>query len=90
MQLDPADAALDADADAWLAERTGVYSETLAPGFLPLAFSNPIFVDVDGNGRFDPIGLPIVAVSGGFPTRAVGLSAALVAALWWLRRRRAA
>jgi hypothetical protein len=30
----------------------------VAPGFVPLAFTNPIFVDADGNGRFDPPGLP--------------------------------
>ncbi|MEE8164549.1 MAG: CehA/McbA family metallohydrolase, partial [Myxococcota bacterium] len=34
-----------------------VYAEAL-PGFVPFAFSNPIFVDVDGNGRFDAPGLP--------------------------------
>ncbi|MBY0398715.1 CehA/McbA family metallohydrolase [Myxococcota bacterium] len=35
----------------------GVYRDVL-PGFVPFAFSNPIFVDVDGNGRFDAPGLP--------------------------------
>ncbi len=30
----------------------------VAPGFVPLAFTNPIWVDVDGNGKFDPPGLP--------------------------------
>ena len=35
----------------------GLYREVL-PGFVPFAFSNPIFVDVDGNGRFDAPGLP--------------------------------
>ena len=35
----------------------GVYTEVLAPGFLPVLFSNPVFVDVDGNGRFDAPGL---------------------------------
>ena len=28
-----------------------------APGFVSAAFTNPVFVDVDGNGRFDPPGL---------------------------------
>ena len=37
----------------------GRYSEAL-PGFTPFAFTNPIFVDVDGNGRFDAPGLPEV------------------------------
>ncbi len=27
------------------------------PGFPPIGFTNPIFVDVDGNGKFDPPGL---------------------------------
>jgi len=35
----------------------GRYAEAL-PGFAPFAFTNPIFVDVDGNGRFDAPGLP--------------------------------
>ena len=35
----------------------GLYREAL-PTFVPFAFTNPIFVDVDGNGRFDAPGLP--------------------------------
>ena len=35
----------------------GLYRDVL-PGFVPFAFSNPIFVDVDGNGRYDAPGLP--------------------------------
>jgi len=35
----------------------GRYAEAL-PGFTPFAFTNPIFVDVDGNGRFDAPGFP--------------------------------
>jgi len=35
----------------------GLYN-IIAPKFAPLAFTNPIFVDVDGNGRFDPPGIP--------------------------------
>ncbi|MFO0687808.1 MAG: CehA/McbA family metallohydrolase [Myxococcota bacterium] len=35
----------------------GVYRDVL-PGFVPFAFTNPIFVDVDGNGRWDAPGLP--------------------------------
>jgi hypothetical protein len=34
----------------------GVYSE-VAPGFVPMAFANAIYVDVDGNGQFDAPGL---------------------------------
>jgi hypothetical protein len=53
-----AGAPLDADPATWVAERGGVYSRVVAPGFVAAAFSNPIYVDVDGNGRFDPPGLP--------------------------------
>jgi hypothetical protein len=35
----------------------GLYAEAL-PDFVPFAFTNPIFVDHDGNGRFDAPGLP--------------------------------
>jgi hypothetical protein len=29
----------------------------IAPGFVPLAFTNPIFIDRNGNGKFDPPGV---------------------------------
>ena len=32
--------------------------ERIAPGFTPLAFTNPIFVDADGDGRYVAPGLP--------------------------------
>ncbi len=35
----------------------GIYAEVL-PGFTPFAFTNPIFVDADRNGKFDPPGFP--------------------------------
>ncbi|MEO1935038.1 MAG: hypothetical protein ABGX04_09675, partial [Myxococcales bacterium] len=35
----------------------GLYRDAL-PDYTPFAFTNPIFVDVDGNGRFDAPGLP--------------------------------
>ena len=35
----------------------GRYAE-VHPGFTPFAYTNPIFVDADGNGRFDAPGLP--------------------------------
>ncbi len=34
----------------------GVYA-LVAPGFVPMAFANAIYVDVDQNGQFDPPGL---------------------------------
>ena len=52
-----AGAPLDADPATWAASHPGLYTEVLAPGFLPVLFSNPVFVDVDGNGRFDAPGL---------------------------------
>lgn len=35
----------------------GRYAE-IHPDYVPFAFTNPIFVDADGNGRFDAPGLP--------------------------------
>jgi len=35
----------------------GLYAD-LAPGHTPFAFTNPIFVDVDGDGEWNPAGLP--------------------------------
>jgi hypothetical protein len=35
----------------------GDYTEIVAPGFVPMAFANPVYVDVNGNGKFDPPGL---------------------------------
>ena len=52
-----AGAPLDADPALWIRAHPGLYSEAIAPGFVPAAFTNPVFVDVDGNGRFDPPGL---------------------------------
>ena len=54
----------DVDAIRWAVQHPGLYSEAIAPGFVPQAFTNPIFVDVDGNGRFDAPGL-VDAESGG-------------------------
>jgi len=47
----------EAEAEGWLAQHPGLYTELLAPGFVSSAFANPIFVDADGNGSFDPPGL---------------------------------
>jgi hypothetical protein len=53
-----AGAPLAADPRTWIARHRGPYTDVIAPGFLPAAFTNPVYVDVDGNGRFDPPGLP--------------------------------
>jgi hypothetical protein len=37
----------------------------VVPGVVPVAITNPIFVDTNGNGVFDPPGLPVMAASGG-------------------------
>lgn len=37
---------------------TGDYAEVL-PGFTPHAFTNPIFIDADGDGSWTPPGLPL-------------------------------
>jgi hypothetical protein len=52
---------LDFEGDAFVTievegEATGLYKDAL-PHFIPFAFTNPIFVDADGNGRFDAPGL---------------------------------
>jgi len=39
------------------AEPGPVY-QILAPGFRPMAFSNPVFIDADNDGRWQPPGLP--------------------------------
>jgi hypothetical protein len=52
-----AGAALDADPVEWIRSHPGLYTEVIAPGFVSTAFTNPVFVDVDGNGRFDAPGL---------------------------------
>jgi hypothetical protein len=52
-----AGAPLDADAQQWIRAHPGLYTEVIAPGFVSAAFTNPVFIDVDGNGRFDAPGL---------------------------------
>jgi hypothetical protein len=83
-----AGAPLDADPDAWQRERGGVYAARVAPGFVAQALTNPIFVDVDGNGRFDAPGLP-AAASAAAARLPLGAAAILLLLLawWWLRRR---
>jgi len=45
-------------AEAAPAAATGDYADVVAPGFVPTAFTNPIWVDADGDGRFSAPGLP--------------------------------
>jgi hypothetical protein len=45
--------------------------EAVAPGFTPFAFTNPIFVDADGDGRWSAPGLPeVLPVTLGDPASA--------------------
>ncbi len=50
----PADAFVTVEVEG---EPGGVYAEVL-PGFVPFAFTNPIYVDADEDGRWTPPGLP--------------------------------
>jgi len=78
--------ALDVDRERWIAERGGVYASVVAPGFLPQALSNPIWIDVDGDGRSKAPGLG--AADPGLQllwVAAIVLALALV--WWWLGRR---
>ncbi|MEZ4292932.1 MAG: hypothetical protein R3E53_21330 [Myxococcota bacterium] len=51
---------------------TGLYAEAL-PGFVPFAFTNPIYVDADGDGRAQAPGWPdrlrTILVIGGIEPR---------------------
>ena len=44
--------------DTWfivhVTSRTGTLDPVYSSGSRPFAFTNPIWLDVDGNGRFDP------------------------------------
>lgn len=67
-----ADVPMVLDDDAWLLVEAGAalspppvpdpFVDRIVPGLVPLAFTNPVFVDLDGDG-FDPPGLPAVAAS---------------------------
>ena len=85
-----AGAPLDVEPAAWFARNDGIYTRVVAPGFVVDAFSNPIFVDVDGNGAFDAPGLPEprrgLSVSVDALTLAGGLALLAVAILRWRRR----
>jgi hypothetical protein len=86
-----AGASLDVDPERWCAERGGVYASLVAPGFVAQAISNPIYVDVDGDGRFAAPGLAPPDDAGGASRRLVVtlLVLFLLAVLWWRLRGRA-
>jgi len=99
------DIILRLESDAWVTVETSTANDPLripqppgglyniiAPGFVPLAFSNPIFVDIDGNGIFDPPGIPPSSAAAGLPwpakTSLVAALLALMSIIRHLRRRR--
>jgi hypothetical protein len=86
-----AGAPLDAGPEAWGRERGGLYAATVAPGFVSQLVSNPIWVDVDGDGRVAPRPAAAAGLSEGalrrlFASSAIVLALALV---WWRLRARA-
>lgn len=85
-----AGAPLDADPADWRERHRGLYTDVLAPGFLPTAFTNPVFVDVDGDGRFSAPGLPPPArpLAGAAAGLALVAAGSGVVATWTRRRRR--
>lgn len=84
-----AGASLDTDARTWKLEHPGAYTEDIAPGFVPTAFTNPVYVDFDLDGRFDLPGP--VSAEGGSTLGRTGLlvAAAGIVVLWlFIRQRR--
>ena len=59
----------------------------VAPDFVPTAFTNPIFVDADADGRFAAPGLPAPPVRAGRALLALPLALAVILFVWWRRRR---
>jgi hypothetical protein len=86
-----AGASLDSDPERWRRERGGLYAGSVAPGFVSQLVSNPIWIDVDGDGRVAPRPAAATAASER-ALRRLFASAALVLALalvWWRLRARA-
>ncbi len=81
-----AGAPLDAVPAAWAASHPGEYAEVVARGFVPAAFTNPIWVDVDGDGRFAAPGLPPRPMRAG-PELAAALMVVLAVIVLAVRRR---
>jgi hypothetical protein len=81
-----AGAPLEVAAAAWTASHPGDYTQVVARGFVPAAFSNPIWVDADADGRFASPGLPPRSLRAG-PEVAAGAAVALVGITFALRCR---
>jgi hypothetical protein len=81
---------LDVDPAIWFSTRGGTYRDDVAPGFLPAAFANPIFVDADGDGLWRAPGLLPAAPRTLAPAAALSLALvalALIQVTRWSRRR---
>ena len=81
-----AGAPLDALPAVWAASHAGDYAEVVAPGFIPTAFTNPIWVDADGDRRFASPGLPPRPLRAG-PELAAALMVVLAVIVLVVRRR---
>lgn len=79
---------LDADPAIWRATHRGPYTDMIAPGFLPVAFTNPVFVDVDGDGAWQSPGLGPIAPPAPLGSGSLVTALALVAIYGTWRRRR--
>jgi hypothetical protein len=82
-----AGAPLEADRATWAAQHAGAYADVVAPGFVPTAFTNPIWVDADGDGRVAAAGLPPKPIQRARVFGGGGLLVALAGGLFWRRRR---
>ncbi len=69
----------------------GLYN-IIAEGFVPLAFTIPIFIDVDGNGHYDPPGVPSAGAASEPPRKVkasiVATFLATLLVVGYIRRRR--
>jgi hypothetical protein len=82
---------LDTEPARWISRRGGVYASLVAPGFVPQALSNPIWVDVDGDGAIAAPGLPHAGLGeAGDRLVSIVLLILLLAVVWWRLHLRAA
>ena len=85
-----AGAPLDVEAAAWAESHAGDYAGVVAPGFVPTAFTNPIWVDADVDGRFAAPGLPPRPLRAGRALVALPLGLAVIAIAQLYRRAKGA
>jgi hypothetical protein len=85
-----AGAPLDVEAAAWAAGHAGDYAGVVAPGFVPAAFTNPIWVDADADGRFAAPGLPSRSLRAGRVLGALPLGLAVIEIAYFYRTTRRA